>query len=218
MLVDIKSFQTATSIQNCKEVGTEGKTRSMSVSKKIRFEVFKRDGFQCMYCGRTPPDIVLECDHIEPVALGGSDDTDNLVTACFDCNRGKRHVRLNVLPSPLKIDIAGVKEKAQQLAEYRKYKQRVEDLLNQEISTVIEVFQEYYRDHDFTGGRKRSLREFLTIGLELKEIEKSMVIACKKINDDPERAVKYFFGICWMKARAAKLIPQKRGYWQSFQK
>ncbi len=30
------------------------------LSKKMRFDVFKRDGFQCQYCGAMPPNIVLE--------------------------------------------------------------------------------------------------------------------------------------------------------------
>ncbi len=57
--------------------------------KGVRFEVFKRDSFRCQYCGRSAPDVILECDHIIPVASGGTNDLINLVTACRDCNRGK---------------------------------------------------------------------------------------------------------------------------------
>lgn len=59
------------------------------LSKKIRFEVFKRDNFKCQYCGRSAPDVVLHVDHIKPVAEGGTGDISNLVTACIDCNLGK---------------------------------------------------------------------------------------------------------------------------------
>lgn len=62
----------------------------MSLSKKTRFDVFKRDGFTCAYCGRKPPAVTLEVDHIIPRAEGGGDEIENLVTSCFDCNRGKR--------------------------------------------------------------------------------------------------------------------------------
>lgn len=61
----------------------------MAVSKKQRFEIFKRDLFACQYCGQKPPSVVLECDHIHPQRLGGSDEYSNLITSCFDCNRGK---------------------------------------------------------------------------------------------------------------------------------
>lgn len=45
-----------------------------ALSKKLRFEVFKRDSFTCQYCGDKAPDIILECDHIIPVAVGDLDD------------------------------------------------------------------------------------------------------------------------------------------------
>lgn len=61
----------------------------MSISKKLRFEVFKRDDFQCQYCGKSSPHIVLEIDHIIPKSEGGENNLENLTTSCFNCNRGK---------------------------------------------------------------------------------------------------------------------------------
>lgn len=60
-----------------------------AVPKKTRFEVFKRDAFTCQYCGCKAPDVVLHCDHVHPVAEGGTNDLMNLITACEDCNGGK---------------------------------------------------------------------------------------------------------------------------------
>lgn len=61
----------------------------VSLTKRQRFEIFKRDGFRCQYCGRRAPDVALEVDHIDPVANGGENEDGNLITACKDCNRGK---------------------------------------------------------------------------------------------------------------------------------
>ena len=66
-----------------------------ALPKKIRFEVFKRDKFTCQYCGRMSPDVILEVDHIKPVAEGGENDLLNLVTSCRDCNRGKGKTRIS---------------------------------------------------------------------------------------------------------------------------
>lgn len=66
-----------------------------AISKALRFEVFKRDSFTCQYCGRSAPDVILEVDHIDPVAKGGKNDIVNLITSCRDCNRGKRDKRLS---------------------------------------------------------------------------------------------------------------------------
>lgn len=61
----------------------------MPVSKTTRFQVLKRDGHTCRYCGASAPDVKLTVDHVIPAALGGSDKPDNLVAACVDCNAGK---------------------------------------------------------------------------------------------------------------------------------
>ncbi len=59
------------------------------MSKLLRFEVFKRDSFTCQYCGGQAPDVLLQVDHINPVASGGTNDLVNLITACQPCNNGK---------------------------------------------------------------------------------------------------------------------------------
>lgn len=61
----------------------------MAVSKRLRYEVLRRDNHTCRYCGATAPDVPLRVDHVTPVALGGTDTPDNLVTACEPCNSGK---------------------------------------------------------------------------------------------------------------------------------
>lgn len=65
-----------------------------ALSKRTRFEVFKRDGFRCVYCGHTPVDGPMHVDHVVAVANGGANDPSNLVTACGSCNLGKSDVPL----------------------------------------------------------------------------------------------------------------------------
>jgi HNH endonuclease len=61
----------------------------LALSKKTRFEVFKRDSFTCQYCGKKAPDVLLHVDHIIAVANGGKNTITNLITSCVDCNSGK---------------------------------------------------------------------------------------------------------------------------------
>lgn len=63
--------------------------RPGEVSPKRRWEVFERDKRTCVYCGRRPPEVKLQVDHRVSIKDGGTDDLDNLVTACDTCNRGK---------------------------------------------------------------------------------------------------------------------------------
>jgi DNA-binding MarR family transcriptional regulator len=60
-----------------------------SIPPKLRFAVFRRDCFRCCYCGARSTDVTLTIDHVIPVARGGTNDIDNLRTACFPCNVGK---------------------------------------------------------------------------------------------------------------------------------
>lgn len=61
----------------------------MGLSLRHRLRILRRDGFRCVYCGRTAADSRLEVDHIVPRAAGGGHEDTNLVTACRDCNQGK---------------------------------------------------------------------------------------------------------------------------------
>lgn len=71
-----------------------------TVDRSLRFRILREAGFKCRYCGRQQGDgIALEVDHVMPKSRGGSNHRDNLVAACFDCNRGKRD-SLGVLPPP----------------------------------------------------------------------------------------------------------------------
>lgn len=67
----------------------------VAISKKLRFEVFKRDKFTCQYCGKQAPNVILEADHINPVSKGGTNELLNLTTSCYDCNRGKTNTKLD---------------------------------------------------------------------------------------------------------------------------
>ncbi len=68
-------------------VGRKYACRSISNSK--RYDVLRRDQFQCVLCGASGGESKLEIDHFIPVSRGGSDDIDNLRCLCFKCNRGK---------------------------------------------------------------------------------------------------------------------------------
>lgn len=66
-------------------------------SPVVRFNILERDCFRCRYCG-AGPEARLQIDHIMPRARGGTDDPDNLATACWACNNGKSDRVLRALP------------------------------------------------------------------------------------------------------------------------
>lgn len=75
----------------CPYCGGELDTRygRQPIPRKLRHEVFKRDGYRCRECGSSKDETSLEIDHIVPVAKGGTNDIDNLQTLCRECNQKK---------------------------------------------------------------------------------------------------------------------------------
>src|ERR1043166_5770992 len=101
------------------EDGISAKPKRKALSKKTRFDTFKRDGFRCQYCGAHPPGVLLHVDHVVAVAGGGTNDIDNLVTACEPCNLGKGARSLQVVPQSLAEKAAAVAEREEQLLGYQ---------------------------------------------------------------------------------------------------
>lgn len=89
-----------------------------AISKRLRFEVFKRDSFTCQYCGKSAPDVVLHIDHIVPVKEGGKNDITNLVCSCESCNMGKGAIKLS--------DDSAVKKEKKQLDELNEKREQLE--------------------------------------------------------------------------------------------
>lgn len=58
----------------------------------LREKIKKRDNYTCKICGlstKDEPNLLLEIDHIIPLAKGGLSTEDNLQTLCWKCNRTK---------------------------------------------------------------------------------------------------------------------------------
>ncbi len=54
-----------------------------------RWNLFKRDGYTCQYCGRQPKRELLTIDHVVPRSAGGKSRWTNCVVACQSCNSRK---------------------------------------------------------------------------------------------------------------------------------
>jgi HNH endonuclease len=60
--------------------------------RENRIKVYERDGYKCRYCGKQLTRFTCTLDHVTPVAAGGTNSLDNLVTACLGCN-SRKHQR-----------------------------------------------------------------------------------------------------------------------------
>lgn len=140
-------------------------TNRKPLPKKIRFEVFKRDKFTCQYCGQQAPDVILEVDHIKPVAEGGTDDMINLITACRDCNRGKGKRLLEDRTEVKKQrdelqHLADQREQTEMMIEWRQELARTLDRQIDYIESYIGGLTDYVLTDHGRGKLKKLIREF----------------------------------------------------------
>ena len=177
--------------------------RRKSISRRLRFEIFKRDGFVCQYCGAKPPSVVLELDHLHHVSKGGSNRRENLITSCFECNRGKSDQLLSDLPSSALDRAELIKEKRDQLRAYDRLVASIKADEERRIDAIEEAFQVHFGANRFSATFRESVRGFLR-QLPADVVERAMHKAGAKIVT-PSEALRYFCGICYGIIRGGRL-------------
>lgn len=121
-----------------------------SLTKKVRFEVFKRDSFTCQYCGSKAPDVILEVDHIKPVKEGGDNDIMNLVTSCFSCNRGKGARKLSdkTVVEKQREQIKELNIRRQQLQMMLEWRDGLNSIKDDEVQKAIDYWDDIISLYD----------------------------------------------------------------------
>ena len=62
-----------------------------TTKRRLKYRVFARDEYRCVYCGLNLSKdmstfLAATVDHVKPLNAAGSNDEDNLVSACHICN------------------------------------------------------------------------------------------------------------------------------------
>jgi hypothetical protein len=138
-------------------------TERKSLTKKTRFEVFKRDNFTCQYCGRKAPDVILEIDHIKPVKNGGNNDIINLITSCFECNRGKggRELKDNSIVEKQRAQIEELNLRRQQLEMMLKWRDGLKKEENAKYTKVIKYYNKLWDDSVLNKDGEKALNKLV---------------------------------------------------------
>lgn len=179
----------------------------MAVSKRLRFEILRRDNHACRYCGRRAPDVVLTVDHVVPVTLGGSDDPTNLVAACEKCNGGKSSIPAD---AAVVADVAADALRWAKAMEVVAFARSVEREEAQERYDAIRMAWTDWYSTDWRGQKvyvdlpndyKRSVDQFLAAGLEMDDLLELIEVAMTAKTQDEWR---YFCGCCWRRIKEAQ--------------
>lgn len=133
------------------------------ISKKLRFEVFKRDSFTCQYCGQKAPDVILEIDHIKPVAKDGTSDILNLITACKACNAGKsdRELSDNSVIEKQRKQLSDLQERKEQIEMMIEWQRELAKLDDYAIDQLANFWAELVPPYTLNENGKHSLEKLL---------------------------------------------------------
>ncbi len=167
------------------------------ISKRLRFEVLKRDRFCCQYCSAKPPKVPLEVDHILPVSKGGKNNIDNLITACFDCNRGKSNILLDSVPDSLTAKMENKRIANEQYKKFLRIIKQEKKQMDQSIDMVDSVYSGYVEGYILSDRSRVSVKKFIT-KLGVDEVVDAMEIAGSRCGND---IFTYFCGICWKRIK-----------------
>jgi hypothetical protein len=183
-----------------------------AVRLSVRFDVFKRDSFTCSYCGRRPPTVVLEVDHIVPVASGGGNEPENLTTACRDCNGGKgaKHLNAEMRPAVAADRAEEIQERALQAKAYAEAIEEQQRAESRMLDSVNRRWAEVFGAETTPTGWKMpeygppwpsaaTIRNFLT-RIPLDEILKAIDITATS-RCTTWKADRYFYAVCWRRIR-----------------
>lgn len=182
------------------------------ISKQKRFEIFKRDTFTCQYCGRKAPDVILEIDHIEPVSAGGNNGMLNLITSCFDCNRGKsdRSLSNQEMLNKKRNQLEIANERVEQMKMMLKWQDELSAAKNMELDYIITYWKTAVIDSScettkqMVSELKLLLKQF-GLSLLLEGIDISVSQYCYKINKNQilpsefHKAFSKISGVCYNK-------------------
>lgn len=176
------------------------KIKRRSVNRGTRFDVFRRDGFTCRYCGQRPPGVVLELDHIHPIKKGGTNDPLNLITSCYDCNRGKAaKVITDKAPKP-DADLLFL-ETQQEIAEMRRYQKALAER-DATLTSVVGSLQDLWNKESGLDWMpaEHTLRRLLRM-YSIDMIGPALVDVAGKVSggyitDEGNQWLRYLYAVC----------------------
>jgi len=177
----------------------------VAISRRLRYEVLRRDGYTCRYCGAKAPDVKLNVDAVVPEALGGSHkDPTNLITACEACNGGKTSSNPD---APLVADVA---ERALEWAHAMRQAQAGMLADIEARGRDQAQFEQWWDSWGRGEGPSRTLipkdpawwvtvNQLTAAGLPLPVLKDCIELAMTRRNVKDENKFRYMCGIAWNK-------------------
>ena len=178
----------------------------MSVTKRTRYEVLRRDGHKCRYCGLEASETELTVDHVIPVSLGGADTPDNLVAACRDCNAGKASSNPD---AELVEDVEALALRYRNaMIAVAKQRREQKATIDRIVGTFWDAWAEVFGSDTLAHNWRTSIERFLINGLSLDDL-----LGFIDVTDNAEpwrgKEFRYFCGCCWTEIKRRQELALK---------
>lgn len=184
----------------------------MAVSKRLRYEVMRRDNFTCRYCGKKAGETELTIDHVVPVALGGDDQPTNLVTACAGCNAGKS------ASSPDQPLVENVSDDALRWSKAMERAAAVQGGQRDKVQAFVKAVDAEWCDWKSAAGEgeslprpanwESSLENFYRSGLTVEDVAPLIKVTMTRTGLYNNKLWRYFCGCCWNLIRERQAIAE----------
>jgi hypothetical protein len=172
------------------------KPERKAIGNSKRFKVFERDGYRCRYCGQKPPEVILHVDHFIPVAKGGGNEMDNLLTSCSQCNQGKK-ARLSRSPDEGKNMETIIVSKKEVLAQLKKMRSLDEQIQIERDKMMDDVTEYWYVLHNENWPTFRQMISFRTFFkyFSATQIKEAIDLSYSQCGGTNTNEFKYMCGI-----------------------
>lgn len=133
----------------------------ISTGKRLRFRVFERDGFTCQYCGKKPPEVILHADHVFPVSKGGTNEIENLITACADCNLGKATMELGKGTPQTYKNAEDLQERFDQLKAFYKLQKKISQFKEEIVDDIAFYWEDQFQGSILSDVGRTSIKSLM---------------------------------------------------------
>jgi len=174
----------------------------VAVSKRLRFEILRRDNHACRYCGARAPEVRLVVDHVVPEALGGATMPENLVAACEPCNGGKASTAPN---SPLVADVkrdalrwaTAIRAAGMLRVQEREKRVAYQDAYDKAWSRWTHGPPDNRQPIPRPDAWRATLTTFHDYGLPIEDVVDAVEVAMGNDRVSPDNTWRYFCGVCY---------------------
>lgn len=180
-------------------------TKRKSLTKKTRFEVFKRDGFKCQYCGACAPEAILVVDHIDPISKDGADEMVNYITACQPCNAGKSDRKLDdsTTLQKQKAQLQELNDRREQLEMMMQWRAGMKEIGELHFDEAVNAWREAVPGWGLNEKGHKEIRSHLkkyglTKVLDAIDTAKAKYVKTEEVEDE-EKATQESVNLAWSK-------------------